>query len=339
MITSSAGEIGDLIYHCCVLKHAPGGSHTLLLRHAPGIHKTSGKVVEHPEVIVPLLESQPYIREARLWREGDKEDWCSSGFRDTGHHGPLTTLVRAHAGHAMHSGVLRQMVTGNEGPWLTAEPSPIGRDRVVIAKTERWGNPHFPWKEVVETYGDRILMLGNREEYEQFVKVNGYVDYYRTKDLLESAQIIAEAPLCIMNQTSLFAIAEGLKRPRILECNAQQTDCVFTGGDVQWCIDGEVRLPLKEGGFRHIKSKLREWGPHPSRMTVPPGGWQAEGYPSNSRFEPLRDRIIEEKQIPLREAEDLIFAATHRNSPGCLGNGEQEDLRARLEEAKRKSIA
>ncbi len=287
---SSAGEFGDLVYAMCVLKAQPGGPHTILLREHPGSScKTSNKVVTHPEVFIPLALSQPYIKECRLWGPGDQEKWISSYFREQGYHNFITTLVRAHCRHGMSTGVVKVDTKGHE-KWLDVTPDSRVNGRVLIARTPRWRNSFFPWRQIHETYGNRLLMLGVREEHEMFEREVGPVEFHECRDLLEAAQLIAGSFLWISNQTSLYAVAEGLKVRRILEVNQGQCDCIYTGGDVQHCIDGAVTLPIPGETFTDdlcvlrtspetmvkIPPSVREYGGkrlHDDRAT----GWGVEG--------------------------------------------------------------
>lgn len=348
IVVSTAGEYGDIVYLMAVLKEQPGGPHTVLLREHPGPHKTSGKVIRNPEVILPLLLSQPYIGEARMWGPGDKEGWISSNFRETGHHGPTTTLVQAHCRHGMsvpNSGVTK-LVRGHD-KWLEyISPHRDTAGRVLVARTERWRSPWWEptWRKIVETYGQDLLFLGMPEEHRQFQKDFGGVEYWGpTRDLLESAQMIAGCQLWISNQTSLYAIAEGLKKPRILEVSHQQTDCIYTGGDVQWSIDGAVHLPDGKEGFVIVESSLPEWGGNIHRGVVPPGGgWKAEGLPAHPFFGDTQHgqvrQVMQKKGCTLQEAEGHILSTTREAHPDWFPKGEREDLKVQLKTAYEASL-
>jgi hypothetical protein len=64
-----------------------------------------------------------------------------------------------------------------------------------------------------------------------------------TNRLLEAARIIAGAKLCICNQSSLHAIAEGLDRPCILEVSSQMPNCIFNRPGKINGFDKNVLLP------------------------------------------------------------------------------------------------
>lgn len=324
LVVSSGGELGDILYLAAVLKDHPGGPHTLIL-HLDREGLTSGGAVRHSEIIRELLESQPYIAEVRVVPgvQGP-ETWHSEDFRRTGHHGPMVTLVQAHCRHGMSVGAIKKLVAGAE-KWLTVESSTESAGRVVIAKTERWQNPLFPWKEVVKTYGTDLMFLGTPREHQLFKEANGAVSYRPTRDLMEAARLIAGSWLYISNQTSLWAIAEGLKVRRIQETHRGQTDCIYRGGDVQWCLDGGVKLPTKHGDFVEILSPLPEWSPNIGRSQVPPGGgWKLPGVGIHQHFKILSDMAMA-NGMGREEADHAILAATVKAHPDFFPRGERQD--------------
>lgn len=270
MICSTAGDLGDICYAMCVLNAQVGGPHTLLLKDNG---QTCG-IERRESIIAPLAKSQTYIKDCRIARPDDKIEWHSADFRMGGYHTHSTTLVQSHAHHGMSMKAVKRLVSGNE-KWLLIKGTSEALGRVVIGRTHRWRNSFFPWKIVVETYGPRLMFLGTEEEHHDFCAEFGPVYFRPTKDLLEAAQLIASSWLFISNQTSLWAIAEGLKVRRIQETCLVQTDCIYLGGDVQHCADGEVKLPLNEGEI-HIRPAGQKF--ELKTMQVPPGGgWHFEG--------------------------------------------------------------
>lgn len=326
---SSSGEWGDVIYLCAVLHAQPHGPHKLYLQRDKE-NQTSGKVIKHPEIITPLVLAQKYISECRVIKPQEKVQWHSQDFRRTGHHGPTITLVRAHAGHGMHVGAIKKFATGNEGPWLQVPVSLEAAERVLVARTSRWGNPHFNWGAVVRTYGSRVLFLGTPEEHQSFCMDYGRVEYRPTGDLLEAASLIAGCWLYISNQTSLYAIATGLGVRRILAVSLSQTDCCYTVGDVQHVIDGEMRLPLPEGGFEHIESNVSAFSENVSTMAVPPdGGWDFRGI-KHTCFNVLRDQVVQEFKLSPDAAYREIIRTSQELHPTFFGTSERQDLRDHL---------
>src|SRR5688572_14029213 len=101
MIVTSEGDLGDLIYLACVIKHIPDGPHSLLIERTTGM--AANKTLEQSQALVkmagPLLEAQPYIKEMRMLEPRDTPDWRSGGFRPAGLHRTTDTLLNAHLNH------------------------------------------------------------------------------------------------------------------------------------------------------------------------------------------------------------------------------------------------
>lgn len=127
-------------------------------------------------------------------------------------------------------------------PWIKLnEPR---TDKVVVARSPRYHNSKFPWKQVVDKFKDKILFMGLPHEYDDFCAKFGVVEYKPVGDFLQAAKIISSSKLLIANQSSIYALGEALKHPRILECSPSETnrDCCLGGGEVQYVVDGTVDL-------------------------------------------------------------------------------------------------
>ena len=69
-----------------------------------------------------------------------------------------------------------------------------------------------------------MLFVGLRTEYELFIKKFGKIEYVSTKDL-KVAELITACDLFIGNQSAPLAIAEGLKKPTVVEICCYAADC------------------------------------------------------------------------------------------------------------------
>lgn len=102
-------------------------------------------------------------------------------------------------------------------PWLHVEDAPK-HDKIVVNRTARYHTTFFPWRLIVEKYGDEILFLGLPDEHREFQKqARRTIAYTPTEDFFEAAKIIAGSKLFICNQSSLHWIAAGLGHPYIQE--------------------------------------------------------------------------------------------------------------------------
>jgi len=110
-----------------------------------------------------------------------------------------------------------------------ADPLP-DQWQAVFVRTHRYKSHDFPWNQMVDWFGDRAVFLGLEIEYRDFVRDHpraAKVPRIRTDNLLQAAQIIDHAKLFVGNQTCLFAIAEALKKPRVLESFVTCRNCEY----------------------------------------------------------------------------------------------------------------
>lgn len=267
---STAGDIGDVIYLLAVIRTLGAGPHTLLLRDSGGTRGIMKQAVN----IDRLVRAQSCIKDVRPWTPNDVVHWVSEGFRTGYRMGSTITLLEAQASHAKRAGVIG-FVEAGEHAWLDGiEPSLRSKGRVFVNRTDRYKNGTFPWRQIVDHYGSRILFSGTSEEYELFIKRFGPVEFAPTTDLLDLASLIAGSELFIGNQSCSFAIAEGLKHPTILEVCPTQPDCIFLRENSQQAFDGNCVLPDVSGSGELIIKQEPVEQPNLGTMRGPPGGWQ-----------------------------------------------------------------
>jgi hypothetical protein len=216
-----SGDVGDIIYSLCTMKAL--GVELVYLNANPKykINKIGQTKFNEGAALAlkPLIETQPYIKEVRLY-DGEKVDYNLDLFR---YYGDLTyanlcyTMLRSF-------GVDTNEMTKQ---WLFAEP--IKKEKaVLINKTSRYLNPDINWDIFLESYGHYTAFVGVEQEYESFMKDCDYdIPFYPTKDFLELAQLIAGCSIFIGNQSSPYAIAEGLKQNTIQVVCDECPNCIF----------------------------------------------------------------------------------------------------------------
>lgn len=224
-----SGDMGDIIYSLPSLKwfwEQTGVKCRYLLSYGG----EAGKIrVREPlndkklEFIKPLLLSLPYISCVQKWDGEVKPDVNFFLFRENrGLHEnlALSQLKFCHAPKERY----------NE-PWIDLLMPKL--DRVVIARSPRYQNDKFPWKEIVRKYRDKLLFVGLPEEYTAFCQQNcnpkDYmgVEYRKVENLLEMAQVISSAALFIGNQSTPYALASALGIPAIQETMLGDQNCIF----------------------------------------------------------------------------------------------------------------
>lgn len=136
-------------------------------------------------------------------------------------------------------------------PWLEVVPSKKSKGRIVVNRCPRWLGVRFPWKELVKAYQRDMMFIGLESEWKAFSAEFGVVEYARTADLLEAAELIAGSELFIGNQSSCNAICEGLKRKNILEVCPPSNDCWFGRKSTTYVVTGEIHQEILGRPFHH----------------------------------------------------------------------------------------
>jgi hypothetical protein len=166
----------------------------------------------------PLLEAQPYIKEVKLY-DGEPVDYNLDLFR---YFGDLTysnlcyTMLKTFGVDSIE--MTKQ--------WLFVEPKESMP--VLINKTDRYLNNAVDWNSFIEKFGGFMGFVGIESEYENFTReYNVDIPFLKTDNFLELAQLIAGTSLFIGNQSSPYAIAEGLKKDTIQVVCDQCPNCIF----------------------------------------------------------------------------------------------------------------
>jgi len=228
-----SGDLGDIIYALPAIRACGGG--VLELFDTPG-RTTHAMTPERAALVIPLIELQPYIRSCR-WVERPDHDHALNGFRD--HRHPSRNIAD------MHLATIGKGSEHRATQWLTVDRATRVR-AVVVHRSPRYNNPRFPWREIVDMYGEDIVFVGLPDEHADFCRRFGAVAYHATASLLEVARVIAGAELFIGGQSCGAAIAEGLKHRMILEICPWQHDCYFERMGRMNGWDDSIELPGRQ---------------------------------------------------------------------------------------------
>lgn len=251
-----AGDIGDALFGLSVMKELGGGR--LILGQKvdlpEGLKPRDGITSQSFDFVYPLIAEQDYVRgveysphevpvvdyDLNRFRLYWKAVWDSHLRRIAkaqGRHSPATLQM-------MHRACVGLWNTDETEPWLSCTPKTIDGKRVIIHRSFRARNDLFQWPDALDAYGDSILFIGLPDEHADFVQRFGDVDFYRVKDALEMAEIIAGADLVIGNTTCAYTIAEGLKQNTIQETRIDHpSDNIFIRPNAYYCFDGKVTFP------------------------------------------------------------------------------------------------
>lgn len=261
MKAKMAGDIGDCIMAMPCFRALGGGE---LLLHSERWTREP-MTIEKARSIRSLLITQPYITDVRFMSEPEHVDVNLNDFRAeyfrTFKHPDFPKqrnlcewILKTHGCGPEHQ----------HTQWLHVEPNPVAR--VIINRTgpgrhasHVYHNYRFPWGRIVKKYAGEIIFLGTEAEWIAFDNAfgrHGGMQWIPTRTLLEMAQVIAGADLFIGNQSCAYAIAEGLKKPAILEVCPWLPNCLFHRPDVIHGWDGDIDLPpLKDSGGRSVSGE------------------------------------------------------------------------------------
>jgi hypothetical protein len=254
-----SGDRGDLVYCLPIIRDNPG---ILYVADKPWTRPITPWI----EQARKLIEAQGYVKSLEV-HAGQKINHDFSTFRKIGHHMGRTICELQYT--------WTKVRCDQNKPWLSVEPSKNTAGRIVVNRTPRYNNSFFPWKELVETFAKDILFIGLPEERAAFCSSYGDVAYLPTNDMYEAAAAIAGSELYIANQSSCYALCEGLKHRSIQETHLQWADCIYARENATYCFDG--RLSFDACG-KHFESSSREVAPKISTSETPPGGWTLD-YP------------------------------------------------------------
>lgn len=222
-----SGDLGDIVYAMDIIKNMGGG--TVYLKSDSNCREPMTE--KRFSVIEPLLRSQAYVKDVRWWKD---EIVCFdfSDFRKE--HKPNLSLLESQRKY------IGAPPIDPHFPWLMVQGN--GNGKIIVNRTERYNNQTFPWKRLVDLYGQHMIFLGLPDEHIRFCNDFGKVQYEPTQNLFEAASWIAGSHCFIGNQSSLYSLAEGLKHRRICEVSphAWSQNVFLDGGQVQYVLSGNV---------------------------------------------------------------------------------------------------
>lgn len=229
-----AGDAGDCCYSLPTIKALGGG--TLYLNLVTGIAREP-MTPQKRDWLAPLLEAQEYIKSVEMYR-GQAVAYNLNYFRNYWREHLNEFGVSLAEWHCRAFEV--DPVCLNK-PWLECEAKLI--EPVVIHRSERYQNKDFDWKRVLEKYKGQCVFIGLEQEHRKFTGQFSYLPFYKVTSALDMAQVINGAKLFVGNQSFPNAVAEGLKKPKILEVWAADPNTIFERPDLQAVWSRTMYLP------------------------------------------------------------------------------------------------
>ena len=223
---STIGTFGDTIYSLCLTKMLGGGNFYVKLNALddfcrnvlgwPDAGPAKGRYTQRDyELIEPLLKAQDYLDTVAVWNgESDCEDYIDHWKMHLikGWQGNQTECYALTKGMDIHDPVIKHKVLHE--PWLTpVTPITVPGKPYVVNRTGRYlyGEPSEEWFRWIDNgLGEYAIFVGSEEEHAEFESTFCKIEHYKTKDLLELAQVIQGCEQFMGNQSVALSIAIGL---------------------------------------------------------------------------------------------------------------------------------
>jgi hypothetical protein len=215
----SQGEFCDYYIYC----NAPANHYTGAV-HPAGKRRINVKLAEF---ILPLLRRQSIIINAEIW-DGQPFNVNLDAFRKVG--------LKYESGHIPHW-YFRAHQTGYfdlSKRWLEADVV-AEKNRIIVSRTSRYRCDRINYG-YLNSLDNKVYFVGLEDEWMDFKGTVPTAEYLECKDAAELAAVIKSCSLFIGNQSLAFAIAEGLKVPRILEMCSFAHNVIPQGG-WNFCVD------------------------------------------------------------------------------------------------------
>ena len=224
-----SGKIGDIIYSLPFIEtkslDAAHGINTLYIPINPWMSE------KDVEFIKPLLEYQGYVTKVKVWN-GEHIDYDLDRFREVINKSFNRSIVES------FYNVFGVETNGwwETEPWLKAPENykkiPVVINRVLRGYQNLHGLPihHEFYDELVsKKLANASIFVGFPDEWKTFMaEYECNISYKHTQTALDLASVIQSGEMCVMNQSSPCAIAEGLKKTMYLERRKDVPgDCTF----------------------------------------------------------------------------------------------------------------
>jgi hypothetical protein len=213
-----SGHLGDLINSLPVIKEIAKKSEcNLYINLEKKINNTSIDSL-HPskgyflnsgsyEKILPLLKKQNYLTKVKIFKD-ELIDIDLDYFREL----PINFNIDSIRWYFHLTGVNPDL----KDPYIQNIDEDIKyKNCIIFMRSMRRQNEHISFR-FLEKY-QNLLFIGLHNEYLDLKKQIKNLEFHECKNFLEMAQIIQSSKLFIGNLSFGYTIAEGLKKPRLLE--------------------------------------------------------------------------------------------------------------------------
>lgn len=228
---SHSGNSGDIIYALSTLKaisvliEKPVNLYLTINQprkaHPTYIHPLGMVMMNQnmAQMLIPLIKEQLYINDCNIFQH-QEIDINLDNIRNVGFNldkGNITKWYNYLTG--VHADTIN--------PWLNIGNTESLNNRIIIARSERYRNLFIDYS-FLKKYPN-LLFVGLNNEFEDMKKSIPNLEWQPVDNFLQLTEIIAGCKLFIGNQSFPFAIAEGLKVPRILEKDYEEPNVIPEG--------------------------------------------------------------------------------------------------------------
>ena len=212
-----SGHLGDIINSLPLIKEISKNkkcnlfieTNKLLPSHAQNLDHPFGKYYLTEASIkkmIPLLSRQTYIKEIGIFNN-QEINIDLNFFREL----PISFNIDSVRWYFHLTGTHAEL----DKPYLINIDEHEIKDKIVIVRSGRRRN-HLINYNFLKNYNN-VLFLGLRDEYNELKKEIPNLEFFECRDFLEMAQIINSSKIFIGNLSFGYTLAEGLKKPRLLE--------------------------------------------------------------------------------------------------------------------------
>ena len=254
------GTFGDTIYSLCLTKMLGGGNLYVKLNALDDFCRNvigwkdagpaKGRYTQRDfEIIEPLLNAQDYLHTVAVWNgEPDCEDYIDHWKMHLikGWQGNQTECYALTQGMNIRDPKIKHQLL--QEPWLTpVAPIKVEGKPFVVNRTARYlyGAPSDEWFRWVDNgLADTAIFVGSEEEHSDFESTFCKIEHYKTKDLLELAQVIQGCEQFMGNQSVALSIAIGLGKSYWCEVRKDYEQTKTPGGGY-----GDTWFPRINGNY------------------------------------------------------------------------------------------
>lgn len=254
-----SGARGDMIYSLPTVIARGGGDFKINRRY----NHYFATPVDDEEMagILEFFRTQSYLSSVEEWY-GEYLDFDLDAFR--AQNVIMNVLTVAHLNSFMAEFDLRK-------PWIEVDKIPaIPMADIIVARSLKYHDFRFQWKEMIP-WKSKAVFIGTEDEYKAFQHDTGLdIKWEMPKTWIEMAGIIRGSKLFIGNQSFPYALAEGMKVPRVLEefpncpnCHPQSWNghVDFSQRVIRKYVMGESYPEMQASPYLEEKMKLgqRRW--------------------------------------------------------------------------------